>query len=75
MTLTAADWHAGAKAAVVWAAPVLLLYVTSVLGTVQAQGHTFAWSDLIPSTMTVGGIVTWGLMQAQGMLLRLVRGK
>lgn len=75
MTLNAEDWKAGAKAAVVWAAPVVLLYVNSVIGTIQQEGHVFAFTDMIPSTFTQGGIMAWFLMQVQGMLIRLVNGK
>lgn len=75
MTLNSADLKSGLKAAVVWFAPVLLMWTTSTLGAIQQEGHKFVWGDLVPSTMTQGGIVTWGLMQAQGMLLRLQRGK
>ena len=75
MSLNKADWKAGLKAAVVWSAPMLLLYVNSVLGAIQQANHAFAWGDLVPSTFTWGAIVGWALMQVQGMLLRLVRGK
>lgn len=75
MELNSQDWRAGAKAALVWAAPVALLYVNSTIGIIQQEGHVFAFKDLIPTTFMWGGIVTWFLMQVQGMLIRLVRGK
>lgn len=70
-TLNTNDWKQAGRAALVWSIPVLLLYVSSVLAILQMEGHTFDWSDLIPSKFTTGSIVTWFFMQVQGVLLRL----
>lgn len=67
------DWQEAAHAALVWASAPALIYVTSILGVLQAQNHVFSWNDLVPSTFTQGGIVTWFLMQVQGVLIRFSR--
>lgn len=72
MVLDKKDWRDAGKAAIVWFAPVALLYISAVLGVLQVEGHTFSVSDLVPSTFTIGSVVTWGLMQVQGLLLRWV---
>lgn len=74
-TLNKKDWKEIWKSAIIWSAPVFLIYTTAVMGTIQADGHVFSWSDFIPSTFTQGGIATWFLMQIQGALIRLQKGK
>ena len=69
-TLTINDWKKQGKAAVVWFAPVLLMYITAVLGVIQAEGHNIHYRDFVPSTMTVGAGVGWFLSQIQGIILR-----
>ena len=70
--LTKSDWKKQGKAAVVWSAPVLLMYLSAVLGVLQVEGHTWNIQDLIPSSYTVGGIIVWALSQVQGIILRWV---
>jgi hypothetical protein len=75
MTLDKKDWKAIGKSALVWSAPVLLIYVTAVMGVLQTEGHVFSFRDFIPSTFTQGGIATWFISQVQGALIRLTRGQ
>ncbi len=62
------------RAALKWSAPVLLMYITSVIGAIQVPGHNIGLNDFIPTTLTIGGIVAWLLMQAQGLLIKLTDG-
>ena len=73
-SLNISDWRAAGNAAVVWSAPVLLMYITAVLGRIQMQGHDISINDFVPSTLTIGAIVGWFLMQIQGLLIRWTKG-
>lgn len=64
------DWQKAAKSAVVYFAPVLLIYVSGVLGVLQFEGHHFSPKDLIPSQLVIDGSIIWGMMQIQGILIR-----
>lgn len=73
-SLNKQDLAKQAKAAVVWSAAPILMYLTAVLGVIQLQGHHFVLKDLVPSDITIGGIVAWALMQVQGLIIRWSRG-
>lgn len=64
------DWKKAGKAAVIWFAPVVLIYLGAVLGNLQQEGHVFMLKDFIPSTFTQGAIATWFVSQLQGLFLR-----
>lgn len=71
-TLNERDWKAWFKSAVVWFAPVALIYITAILGVLQLPNHEFSLKDFIPSTFTQGGIATWFLMRIQDIILKFV---
>lgn len=70
MVLDKRDWQKAGKSAIVWFAPVALLYISAVLGVLQVEGHTFNIKDFIPSSYTTGGMIAWGLGRIQDILLR-----
>lgn len=55
------DWFHNAK---LFAAPVLIMYLTGVIGVVGVEGHIISVNDLIPSTFTQGGIALYILNSA-----------
>lgn len=69
-SLKARDWRKQAKAAVVWSAPALLIWINQALGVISQPNHVFAWNDLAPSAFTTGALVAWSLSQIQGIILR-----
>jgi hypothetical protein len=48
----------------VFLAPVIVLYLTTVVGVISQAGHAFSFQDLIPNTFAQGGIVLWFLNAA-----------
>lgn len=50
------DWFHNAK---LFAAPVIILYLTSVIGTISQDGHVFSVKDLYLTTFMQGGIVLY----------------
>lgn len=57
--------------ALVFLAPVLILYLTTVVGTISPNGHVFGLMDFVPSTFTQGGITLWFLNTALDYLRKL----
>lgn len=73
--MTHTDWKKAGKSAVVFLAPVLLVYLSAVLGVFQIEGHHFKLSDLIPSQLVIDGSIFWLLNQIQGVIMRWQAGK
>ena len=74
-SLSKEDWQSAGKAAIVWFTPVLLVYLSAVLGLLQIDGHHFSIEDLIPSQLVIDGSVFWVLSQIQGILIRWTKGE
>lgn len=45
----------------VFLAPVIVLYLTTIIGVVSQDGHKFIINDLLPNSFAWGGIVLWFL--------------
>lgn len=69
------DWKKRAKSAVVYFAPILLMYISGVLGVLQLPNHHFRVQDLIPSQLVIDGSITWAFMQIQGTIMAWADGK
>lgn len=63
------------RGGLVWLSPVILMYLSSVLGTIQQDNHVFSWNDFVPTTLTMGGLVAWFIGRFQDLLLKLREGK
>jgi len=69
-TLSKSDWKKSFKSALVWFSPVLLMWTSAILGALQQEGHIFSWNDLVPTTLTIGAMVAWGIGRFQDLILR-----
>ena len=52
------DWFHNTR---LFIAPVLIMYITGVIGVVGAEGHVLSLNDLIPSTFTRGWMALYVL--------------
>lgn len=52
------DWFHNAK---LFLAPVIILYLTSVIGVISQEGHVFSLKDLYLTTFVQGGIALYVL--------------
>lgn len=43
----------------IFISPAVLIYLGQVQGALTIEGHVFSLKDLIPSTFTLGAIVSW----------------
>lgn len=57
--MTKTNWHDWFHNAKLFAAPVIIMYLTSVIGTISQDGHVFAVQDLYLTTFMQGGIVLY----------------
>lgn len=48
----------------IFLAPVIILYLTTVIGVIAQTGHVFSFNDLVPNTFAQGGMVLWVLNTA-----------
>lgn len=55
----------------VFLAPVGILYLTTVIGVISQDNHSFGLVDLIPNTFAQGGIILWFLNAALDYLRKL----
>jgi hypothetical protein len=69
-TLTKTDLKKQLKAAIVWSIPMFSIWGAQILGAVQMPKHTFVISDLYPSQITIGAMLSWIGSQIQGLYLR-----
>ena len=63
------------RSAVVWLAPLGVLYFSEILVSLQAPGHRFVLEDLYPSQFAIGGIVLYIINRLYDLSLKFVRGK
>lgn len=56
-------------------APLGILYLTQVIGTLGVSGHIFSLVDLIPNQLTQGGMVLYVMNVALDILLKWREGK
>lgn len=73
-TLNSTDIQNWAKNLLVFLAPVIILYLTSVLAVVQFPGHVVKLVDFIPNSVTVGGIVVYLLNGIIDLFKKLIQG-
>lgn len=43
----------------VFLAPLIILYITSIIGIISQPFHTFILMDLVPNSFAAGGLVLW----------------
>lgn len=55
----------------VFIAPVIVMYLTTIVGVISTDGHVFSLKDFIPTTFAQGGIVLWFLNTALDYLRKL----
>ena len=67
--LTKQDLKKQLKSAFVWSFPVFAIYFTQVMATVQ-MGNGIKVSDLTPTSITTGAMISWVIQQMQGLYLR-----
>lgn len=68
------DYKAQLQSAIVWLAPIALVYLGQLLASLKADGF-LAWVDFIPDTMTIGAIQLYVVNQVFGLFLKLKAGK
>ena len=71
ITLNKVQQHKWFNNLLVFLAPVGVIYLTTVIGAIQSDGHVFTAKDLIPTTFAQGGIVLWFLNSALDYLRKL----
>lgn len=70
-----ADYQAWVKNALWFTAPVILIYLVSVMSVVTEPGHTMKLADFAVSEMTKTAIVVWILNRAVDFFRRYQSGK
>ncbi len=73
--LNKADWKAALRSALVFLAPVVVIYLQGVGAVMFMKGHIPVLTDFVPNTITVGAIIAWFYMQILGIFLRYQSGK
>lgn len=74
-SLNASDLQKQLKSALIYSAPVVLLYISPLLAALQKEGHQIAVSDFYITKTTLNAIIVWALMQVEGLLIRWGAGK
>jgi len=69
------DFKRWLYSAIVWLAPLRVLYFGSVLTLLQAPGHRFVLEDLYPSELAIGGSMLYIINRFYDLSLKFVRGK
>jgi len=69
------DYQAWVKNALWFTAPVILIYLVSVMSVVTEPGHTMKLTDFAVSEMTKTAIVVWILNRAVDFFRRYQSGK
>ncbi len=59
MTLTKTDIQTANRSALIFVAPLALLYLTQVTGTLQTAGHVISLKDFIPTSFTTGAVALY----------------
>ena len=62
------------KAAFVWLAPLALVYVTQLQGTLQLNDH-LSWNDFAPTPVSLGAMQLYVVNQLFGLFNRWKAGK
>lgn len=62
------------QAALVWLAPLVLVYVAQLQGTLQLNDH-LAWSDFAPTPVSLGAMQLYVVNQLFGLFNRWKAGK
>lgn len=57
--------------ALVFLAPVGILYLTTVIGVISVDGHLFSLMDFVPNATARGGFILWILNSALDYLRKL----
>jgi hypothetical protein len=74
-TFTHDDFIAWVKNALWFTSPVILIYITSVIGIIQQPEHIITLADFIPNNLTIIGMVYWVLNRITDYLRRFTAGK
>lgn len=69
------DWIAQGKMAVVYLAPVILIYISPILAELQKAGHVISPEDFALTPARITAISVWVLSQLEGLLIRWAAGK
>ena len=64
LTLTKSNQNKWFHNIVVFLSPVFVLYLTTIVGVISQDNHSFSFTDFIPNTFAQGGIVLWFLNSA-----------
>jgi hypothetical protein len=73
-TLNKADLKAATINALWFTAPVILIYLYSVLSVIQSPDYVFKLNAFVPSNATVIAMVVWVLNRAVDLFRRYVGG-
>lgn len=57
----------------VFLAPLGILYLTTIIGTISQDNHAFSIQDFIPNTFAQGGLVLWVLNSILDYLRKLTK--
>ena len=71
--LNEADWSAAVRSAIIWLAPLGVLYFGAVIVNLQDLG--FQWSDFALNDVTLGALVLYVVNQLFGLSRRLAAGR
>ena len=73
-SLNKRDFKVQLKQALVWLAPLVLVYITQLQGTLQAN-NGLSWKDFQPTWTTIGGIQLYVVNQVYGLFIKWKDGK
>ena len=74
-SLNRADLAAAFKSALIFFAPVILIYLGSILLLLEQPSHMAKLADFLPNNATVIAIEVWILNQILGIFRRYISGK
>ncbi len=72
--LNTQDFRNQLKSAVVWLAPLVLVYITQLQGTIQAN-NGLGWKDFQPTWMSLGAMELYIVNQVYGLFNRYKEGR
>ena len=73
-SLNKRDFKMQFKQALVWLAPLVLVYITQLQGTLQAN-NGLSWKDFQPTWTTIGAAQLYIINQVYGLFIKFKEGE